>query len=300
MLDDVERAVDDGVNSYKLLGRDARAVAGGGAVEIEIARQLAALGRTVRGGDRAAWCLPLKGRVGGAGAPGLPRCTPLACRAPTPCPTCFHCPQETGLDQYALVKYAEALEVVPRTIAENSGLPATDAVAALHAAHAGGQAAAGLDVETGACARACMRARIGAVLERRSSHLWASPAAQHWLPCRRPPDGALARPPLGLLPLPLPTLQARRATLAAILECTICTGEGGMEKEATCRERLQRRRSAGVCTAGTERRRRGGREAPVCRCRRRPPCPLTPWRWPCPSVPASLPQHQVVGAQAGH
>ena len=30
--------------------------------------------------------------------------------------------QETGLDQYAIVRYAEALEVVPRTIAENSGL----------------------------------------------------------------------------------------------------------------------------------------------------------------------------------
>lgn len=59
--------------------------------------------------------------------------------------------QETGLDQYAIVKYAEALEVVPRTIAENSGIPATDALAALYNAHAGGAVAAGLDVETGAC-----------------------------------------------------------------------------------------------------------------------------------------------------
>lgn len=57
--------------------------------------------------------------------------------------------QETGLDQYAIVKYAEALEVVPRTIAENSGLGATDALAALHAAHAAGRSGAGLDVETG-------------------------------------------------------------------------------------------------------------------------------------------------------
>lgn len=39
--------------------------------------------------------------------------------------------------------------MVPRTIAENSGLNATDAVAALYQAHASGQAAAGLDVETG-------------------------------------------------------------------------------------------------------------------------------------------------------
>ena len=39
--------------------------------------------------------------------------------------------------------------MVPRTIAENSGLNATDAVAALYQAHAAGQAGAGLDVETG-------------------------------------------------------------------------------------------------------------------------------------------------------
>eukprot|EP00887_Chlorella_sp_A99_P001971 scaffold18.g1971.t1 len=102
-MDDIERAVDDGVNAYKAMCRDARTVAAGGASEIEVARQLQAFGR-----------------------------------------------KETGLDQYAIVKFAEALEVVPRTIAENSGLPATDAVAALYAAHAGGAAAAGLDVETGA------------------------------------------------------------------------------------------------------------------------------------------------------
>ena len=29
--------------------------------------------------------------------------------------------KETGLDQYAIAKFADALEVVPRTIAENSG-----------------------------------------------------------------------------------------------------------------------------------------------------------------------------------
>jgi len=39
--------------------------------------------------------------------------------------------------------------VIPRTIAENSGLDATDAVAALHAAHAEGNVRAGLDINTG-------------------------------------------------------------------------------------------------------------------------------------------------------
>lgn len=102
MLDDFERAVDDGVNSYKALCRDARSVPAGGATEIELARQLQQFGR-----------------------------------------------KETGLDQYAIMQYAEALEVVPRTIAENSGLSATDTIAALYNAHAGGQTAAGMDVETG-------------------------------------------------------------------------------------------------------------------------------------------------------
>ena len=58
MLDDVERAVDDGVNSYKLLGKDARAVPAGGASEIEIARQLQQFGRKVGGGEgqvRTGW-----------------------------------------------------------------------------------------------------------------------------------------------------------------------------------------------------------------------------------------------------
>ncbi len=38
--------------------------------------------------------------------------------------------KETGLDQYAIAQFADALEVVPRTIAENSGAlgPVSDAV----------------------------------------------------------------------------------------------------------------------------------------------------------------------------
>jgi len=47
--------------------------------------------------------------------------------------------KQTGLDQYAIARFAEALEVVPRTIAENSGLPASEVVARLYAAHSAGQ-----------------------------------------------------------------------------------------------------------------------------------------------------------------
>jgi T-complex protein 1 subunit theta len=41
------------------------------------------------------------------------------------------------------------LEVIPTTIAENSGLDATDAIAALYAAHAEGHNRDGLDILTG-------------------------------------------------------------------------------------------------------------------------------------------------------
>jgi T-complex protein 1 subunit theta len=45
----------------------------------------------------------------------------------------------SGLDQYAIARFAEALEVVPRTIAENSGMQAGEVLAKLYAAHAAGQ-----------------------------------------------------------------------------------------------------------------------------------------------------------------
>ena len=102
MMDDVERAVDDGVNAYKALARDGRLVAAGGAAEIAVAARLAAVARA-----------------------------------------------ETGLEQYAIAKFAAALEVVPRTLAENAGLSATDVLSALYAAHAAGDSRAGVDIENG-------------------------------------------------------------------------------------------------------------------------------------------------------
>jgi T-complex protein 1 subunit theta len=54
-----------------------------------------------------------------------------------------------GLEAYAYHKFAEALEVVPRTLAENSGQNATAIIAALYAAHTAGKATVGVDVEVG-------------------------------------------------------------------------------------------------------------------------------------------------------
>jgi len=99
VMDDIERAVDDGVNAFKALTKDARTLPAGGATEIELAARLAAYGR-----------------------------------------------KQTGLDQYAIQKFAQALEIVPRTLAENAGINATDCVSNLYAAHAAGNITAGVDV----------------------------------------------------------------------------------------------------------------------------------------------------------
>jgi T-complex protein 1 subunit theta len=39
-MDDIERCIDDGVNTYKGLARDGRLVAGAGAVEAELSYQV--------------------------------------------------------------------------------------------------------------------------------------------------------------------------------------------------------------------------------------------------------------------
>lgn len=107
VLDDFERAVGDAVSAFKTFTRDQRFVAGAGAAEMELAKQLRALGEA-----------------------------------------------NATMEQYAILKFAEALEVVPRILLDNSGVDSTHAVASLVAAHQKGQSSAGVNVETGAIADA--------------------------------------------------------------------------------------------------------------------------------------------------
>ncbi|KAG9132989.1 hypothetical protein Leryth_015371 [Lithospermum erythrorhizon] len=104
ILDDLERAVDDGVNTYKAMCRDSRIVPGAAATEIELARRLKEFSF-----------------------------------------------RETGLDQYAIAKFAECFEMIPNTLAENAGLNAMEIISSLYADHASGNTKVGIDLEEGAC-----------------------------------------------------------------------------------------------------------------------------------------------------
>ena len=102
-LDDLERAIDDGVSVIKSLLRDPRLVPGAGATELELARRVETYGAGLK-----------------------------------------------GLAQHAVKRYSTALEVVPRTLAENAlgGAEGNEVLSRLWAKHEekGGEAW-GVDVE---------------------------------------------------------------------------------------------------------------------------------------------------------
>lgn len=102
-LDDLERAVDDGVNVIKSLMKDPRLVPGAGASELELARRVETYGSGLK-----------------------------------------------GLAQHAVKRYAQSLEVVPRTLAENAmgGAEGNEVLSRLWAKHEqkGGEGW-GVDVE---------------------------------------------------------------------------------------------------------------------------------------------------------
>lgn len=104
-LDDLERAIDDGVSVLKALLRDARLVPGAGATELELARRVEAYGASM-----------------------------------------------TSLSQHSVKRFATALEIIPRTLAENAlgGTEGNDAISSLWARHqdqAQGGASIGVDID---------------------------------------------------------------------------------------------------------------------------------------------------------
>lgn len=100
-IDDIERAIDDGVNTFKGLTRDGRLVPGAGATEIELSQQLADYADT------------------------LP-----------------------GLEQYAVRKYATALETFAKILAENTGFNGTQVLDMITQAHKGGYKKTSFDISS--------------------------------------------------------------------------------------------------------------------------------------------------------
>lgn len=52
-----------------------------------------------------------------------------------------------GLDQYAIKKFAEAFEAIPRALGENSGIKANELISKLYAVHQEGNKNVGFDIE---------------------------------------------------------------------------------------------------------------------------------------------------------
>ena len=54
---------------------------------------------------------------------------------------------QPGLEQYAVKKFATALEIVAKTLAENTGVKATEVISKLYAAHEEGKKNYGFDID---------------------------------------------------------------------------------------------------------------------------------------------------------
>jgi len=102
VVDELERGVNDALDVVAQTVSDGRVLAGGGAIEVELADRLRDYADSV-----------------------------------------------SGREQLAVEAYADALELVPRVLAENAGLDSIDTLVDLRAAHDKGDVHAGLNVYTG-------------------------------------------------------------------------------------------------------------------------------------------------------
>ena len=102
VLDEADRSLHDALCVVRCLVNKRFLIAGGGAPEIEVSRQLGAWAKTL-----------------------------------------------LGMDAYCVRAFAEALEVIPFTLAENAGLNAIQIVTELRNLHARGEKNAGINVRKG-------------------------------------------------------------------------------------------------------------------------------------------------------
>ncbi len=102
VLDEVKRTIEDALGVVAATIRSGKVVAGAGASEIEVAKELRAYAQSL-----------------------------------------------SGREQLAVLAFAETLEVIPRTLAENAGLDPIDVITSLKAAHDAGQKWTGINVFTG-------------------------------------------------------------------------------------------------------------------------------------------------------
>jgi len=99
---EVERAMTDAIGDLAAAITIGKCVAGGGAIEVELAKRLRKYSETL-----------------------------------------------SGREQLAVQAFAESLEIIPRTLAENAGIDPIDALTALKSEHDKGNVFAGLNVNTG-------------------------------------------------------------------------------------------------------------------------------------------------------
>jgi thermosome len=102
VVDELERGITDALDVVAQTVSDGRVLAGGGAIEVELASRLRDYADSV-----------------------------------------------SGREQLAVEAFADALELVPRVLAENAGLDSIDTLVDLRAAHEDGQTRAGLNVFSG-------------------------------------------------------------------------------------------------------------------------------------------------------
>jgi len=101
VMDEMERALKDGLGDVAAVMKDKKIVAGAGAIEMELSKKLKEFSNSL-----------------------------------------------TGREQLAVMEFANALEYIPSTLAENAGLDPIDVLTELKARHDNGEKYAGINIFT--------------------------------------------------------------------------------------------------------------------------------------------------------